>query len=221
MLLCLLLIGCTKTNIHLYTKYLSESETKNITSTLENNNFNVIENDLPIPKDINESTIIYSPMIEDRAQLASATNLLSELGWLDIKLEAFVRSNHWYSKNSAGLVLLPKNFQNSDWKNTQVLANNYQSNQCSAQIQLRLANNATYTITYAENNKVKKITGTWKISHYPYLELSTNDGALPMYFIANKRVETDIIGTVSIIEISPVQHYHILADCTFIYGLRG
>lgn len=215
------LAGCTNTKVHLYTKYLSENESQKIAKEFEKNNFTVIENTLSIPEGITESTIIYSPLLQKREDLGITIDLLSNLGRSELKLESLVKGNHWYGKNSLGLVLLPKGVIDSDWQLNKELSHKYAGTDCDDRVELELQYNNLYKITYSHNNQIKEIKGSWRVSSYPYLELSTENGSLPMYFEAIKKTEYDLIGKVNIIEIKPIQSYQIFSNCKFIYGLRS
>tara|TARA_R110002126_G_scaffold97190_19_gene226804 strand:- start:4386 stop:5081 length:696 start_codon:yes stop_codon:yes gene_type:complete len=215
------LAGCTNTKVHLYTKYLSEEESQKITTELENKRFTVIKNTLSIPDSINESTIIYSPFLIDMDHLSTALDSLSKLGWSKIKLENLVKGNHWYGKNSLGVILLPEGLIRSELKIYDELSQRYVGTYCDAQVEIELHSNNIYTVTYKNENKMATKTGSWKVTDYPYLELSNEDGFLPMYFQAVKRTEQDLIGKVNIIEIKPIQSYQIFSDCKFSHGVRA
>ncbi|GAA5144104.1 hypothetical protein [Thalassotalea piscium] len=215
------LTGCANTKVHLYTKYLSENESQDIIKELESNNFTVIENTLSIPDGIRESTIIYSPFLKNREDLSNALDSLSKVGWSEIRLESLVKGNHWYGKNSLGLILLPNGLINSDWEMNKGLSHKYVGTDCDSQVEIDIQDNNLYKITYTDKNQIKVKQGSWKISSYPYLELSAENGSLPMYFEAIKRTEEDLIGKVNIVEIKPIQSYQMFSNCNFSYGLRN
>ncbi|MGY0593966.1 MAG: hypothetical protein ACW7DP_09255, partial [Paraglaciecola chathamensis] len=183
--------------------------------------FTVIENTLSIPEGVSESTIIYSPLLKNREDLSNTLYLLSKVGWSEIKLESFVKGNHWYGKNSLGLILLPNGLINSDWEIKKGLSHKYVGSNCDSQVEIEIQDNNLYKITYTQKNQIKVKKGSWKISSYPYFELSTENGSLPMYFEAIKRTEEDLIGKVNIVEIKPIQSYQMFSNCNFSYGLRN
>jgi hypothetical protein len=76
-------------------------------------------------------------------------------------------------------------------------------------------------VKYKDGSKVITKKGSWKVTQYPYLELSDADGFMPMYFQAVKRIEQDIIGKVNVIEIQPLQSYQIFSNCKLIHGVRS
>lgn len=219
--LLVLLAGCTNTKVHLYTKYLSEEEVQVVTKELESKRFSVIKNTLSIPNGVSESSVIYSPFLINMEHLDSALDALSKLGWTGIRLENFVKGNHWYGKNNFGLILLPEGIIRSEVKIVDELSQRYVGTDCDAQIEIELHSNSNYKIKYKDGSKMITKNGSWKVSGYPYLELSNGDGLLPMYLQAVKRTEQDIIGKVNIVEIKPIQNYQIFSNCKFSHGVRS
>lgn len=216
-----LLAGCTNTQVHLYTKYLSEEETQKVTKELESKRFTVIKNTLSIPDSVNESSVIYSPFLINIDHLSSALDSLSKLGWTGIRLENFVKGNHWYGKNNFGLILIPKGLIKSELKLNDELSQRYIGTDCDATVEIELHNNNIFTVKYEDEGKSITKNGSWKISTYPYLELSSEDGFLPMYFQTVKRIENDILGKINVVEIKPVQSYQMFSNCKFIHGVRS
>jgi hypothetical protein len=216
-----LLAGCTNTKVHLYTQYLSEEETRKVTKELESKRFNVIKNTLSIPDSVNESSVIYSPFLINMDHLSSAIDSLSTLGWTGIRLENFVKGNHWYGKNNFGLILIPKGLIKRELKLNNELSQRYVGTDCDTQVEIELHNNNIYTVKHQDGNKITTKNGSWKITDYPYLELSNEDDFLPMYFQAVKRTEQDIIGKVNIIEIKPIQSYQLFSNCKFSHEVRS
>lgn len=220
-ILLILLAGCSNTKVHLYTKYLSEEETQAVTKELESKRFTVITNTLSIPDSINESSIIYSPFLINMDHLTSALDSLSTLGWTEIRLENFVKGNHWYRKNNFGLILIPKGIIKSELKLNDELSQRYVGSDCDSEVEIELHSNNIYSIKYKDESEILTKKGVWKITNYPYLELSNQDEFLPMYFQIIKRTEQDIIGQVNIIEIEPIQNYQVFSNCKFSHGVRS
>jgi len=216
-----LLSGCTNTKVHLYTKYLSEEETYKITKELEKNKFTVIANTLSIPENVNGSTVIYAPFSVNMDHVSVALDTLSKLGWTGIQSENFVKGNHWYKKNNFGLILIPEGLVKTELKLNDELSLRYVGTDCETYVEIELHSNNTYTVKYKDGSKVIAKKGAWKLTQYPYLELSDADGFMPMYFQAVKRTEQDIIGKVNVMEIEPLQSYQILSNCKFRHGVRS
>jgi hypothetical protein len=216
-----LLAGCTNTKVHLYTKYLTEEETYKITKELEKNKFTVIANTLSIPENVNGSTVIYAPFSVNMDHVSVALDTLSKLGWTGIQSENFVKGNHWYKKNNFGLILIPEGLVKTELKLNDQLSLSYVGTDCENHVEIELHSNNNYTVKYKDGSKVITKKGSWKVTQYPYLELSDADGFMPMYFQAVKRTEQDIIGKVNVIEIQPLQSYQIFSNCKLIHGVRS
>jgi hypothetical protein len=215
------LAGCTNTKVHLYTKYLSEEDRVKVTKELERNDFTVIENALSIPESINESTVIYAPFSVNMDHVNVALETLSKLGWTGIQSENFVKGNHWYKKNNFGLILIPEGLIKGELQLNEELSQRYVGTGCEAHVEIELHSNNIYTVKYKDGSKVMTKKGSWKVTTYPYLELSVADGLMPMYFQAVKSTEQDIIGKVNIVEIAPLQSYQIFSNCKFRHGVRS
>ena len=63
-----LLSACTSTKVHLYRRYLSETDIKQVSKNLEDLGFDVISNKLMFPEGIEQSTLLYCPFIEGETQ---------------------------------------------------------------------------------------------------------------------------------------------------------
>ena len=217
----MLLAGCTNTKVHLYTKYLSEEETHKVTKELEKNKFTVIKNTLSIPENLDESTVIYSPLSVSTDHVSVVLDTLSKIGWADIQTENFVKGNHWYKKNNFGLILIPKGLVKTELKLNDEISQRYVGSDCETHVEIYLHSNNIYTVKYKDGSKVITKKGSWKVTQYPYLELSDADGFMPMYFQVVKRTEQDFIGKVNVIEIEPLQSYQIFSNCKFRHGVRS
>jgi hypothetical protein len=221
MTILVFLVGCTNTKVHLYTKYLSEEETYKITKELEKNKFTVIANKLSAPENINESTVIYAPFSVNMEHVHIVLETLSKLGWTDIQSENFVKGNHWYKKNNFGLILIPEGLIKGELQLNEALSQRYVGTDCETYVEIELHSNNIYTVKYKDGSRVITKKGSWKVTSYPYLELSVADGLMPMYFQAVKKTEQDIIGKVNVIEIEPLQSYQIFSNCKFRHGVRS
>ena len=108
------LLACSSTQVHLYTRYLSDTEIEKISLKLDESNFKVVTNTHSFPEEIQQSTLLYSPFIKGEKTLDVLINSLSDMGWAISNVEALVSGNHWYSKNSVGLFLLPEGVKQKD-----------------------------------------------------------------------------------------------------------
>ena len=216
-LLCFILVACSSTKVHLYTRYLTEPEVEKIISKLEGSNFDVIPNKLSFPDTVYESTLLYSPFIQGEERLQSILNSLSELGWAVPSVHFLVSGNHWYQKDSVGLFLIPEGLKQKDKIAPQDLANTYESRNCSTSAKIILNTDQTYQLIFAKKSmQTDHLTGTWKMRSYPYIELTSNNEMWWFYF----KIETDKVSKIEIVELHPEDKYKFFPNCSFVYGIR-
>lgn len=222
LLMCFFIWSCASTKVHLYTRYLSTEETENITNNLEERGFNVITNTLVFPDDIQQSTLLYSPFVEGENSLNILIESLATIGWDMPNVQPIFAGNHYYTKNSVGLLLLPDGGRQSDKMLRQDLANAYESKQCDASIQLKLNNDDSYQFLYPDktDRQTEQLTGTWQITSYPYIELTSLNKIWRFYYEVQKNTITDVVGKIAVIELKPLDDHYTLPKCGFVYGLR-
>jgi len=221
-LLCFTIMACSSTKVHLYTRYLTDSEIKEISKELENADFDVIRNNLKFPDTIHESTLLYSPFIQDEDSLETITSTLTKLGWVITSVHSLVSGNHWYKKDSVGLFLLPEGGKQNDKIARQDLANVYESINCSTAVKVYLNSDQTYEFVFAEKDEEQTdhLTGTWKMRSSPYIELTSNNKMWWFYFNIEKKLETDKVSKIEIVELHPEDKYNFFPSCSFAYGIR-
>jgi hypothetical protein len=221
MLVCVLLIGCSSTKIHLYSRYLSNYEIKTVSENIENLGFDVEINTLPFPVEINESTLIYPVIFNYDEDLDGLTSSLSLLGWPISNKELLVNGNHWF-QNSAGLFILPEGVQQDDKIPPQDLANEYESKNCEKPLKIKLNSDNTYQFFFTEmpNNRSDYLKGQWKLTSYPYIELISFNERWLFYFEIERKIEVDKVSEIDIMELIPQDKYEIFPNCSFVYGQR-
>ena len=223
--MCFFIFACSSTKVHLYTRYLSAEETEAVTKNLEGLGFDVIANTLVFPDEVQQSTLLYSPFVEGENILNTLIDTLANIGWLVPNVQPIFAGNHYYTKNSVGLLLLPDGGRQSDKVTRQDLVNEYESENCQASMTLRLNSDASYQFLYlnkasAQSRKSEQLTGSWQITSYPYIELTSLNKMWRFYYEIQKDIETDVVGKIEIIELKPVDDHYTLPKCSFLYGLR-
>lgn len=215
-------MACSSTKVHLYTRYLTDHEIKEISNELENADFDVIPNKLSFPDTIHESTLLYSPFIQGEERLESITHSLTKLGWVIPSVQSLVSGNHWYKKNSVGLFLLPEGVKQNDKMARQDLANVYESRNCSTSVKIYLNTDQTYQLVFAQKteDQTDHLSGTWKMRSYPYLELTSNNEMWWFYFKIEQKIEIDKVSKIEIVELHPEDKYKFFPNCSFVYGIR-
>jgi hypothetical protein len=64
------------------------------------------------------------------------------------------------------------------------------------------------------------LKGFWKLTSYPYMELSSQNERWLFYFEIEQKVETDKVSNIDIIELKPADKYKFFPDCSFVFGIR-
>jgi hypothetical protein len=222
LLICFLIVSCSSTKVHLYSRYLSEKEVDNITKTLEEHNFDVVANELDFPRDIEQSTLLYSPFIQGEDSVNVLIDALDKTGWVISNVQPLFSGNHYYTKNSVGLLLLPEGVTPKDNAAANALINEYDSQGCDLDVKLRLLKNGDYSFEYIEGNpnQIDHLQGRWKVTSYPFVELSSTNKEWFFYFEIQQKIEVDVVGKVEITQLIPVEKYYLLPHCRFVYGIR-
>ncbi|MCJ8293007.1 MAG: hypothetical protein MJK15_01250 [Colwellia sp.] len=224
-LMCFFLMACSSTKVHLYTRYLSAEETEAVTKNLEGLGFDVIANTLVFPDEIQQSTLLYSPFVEGENTLNILIDTLANIDWLVPNVQPIFAGNHYYTKNSVGLLLLPDGVRQSDKVARKDLVNEYASENCQASMTLSLNSDASYQFLYLtktdlQSQKSGQLQGSWQITSYPYIELISSNKMWRFYYEIQKNIEMDVVGKIEIIELNPVDDHYTLPKCSFLYGLR-
>jgi len=211
-LICGFIFACSSTKVHLYSRYLSEQESAEITTAIEDQGFDVIANTLAFPDEIQQSTILYSPFVQKENGVDILIVILNKKGWTIPTVQPLFTGNHFYTQDSVGLFLLPDGIGQSDKIAAQDLVNVYQSNQCESSI----------AFIY-ENEKpegIAALKGVWKMTSYPYIELTSPNDNWSFYFEIQQKIETDVASKIKITELAPVDTHYAFPDCSFVYGQR-
>lgn len=221
-LICGFIFACSSTKVHLYSRYLSEQESAEITTAIEDQGFDVIANTLAFPDEIQQSTILYSPFVQKENGVDILIVILNKKGWTIPTVQPLFTGNHFYTQDSVGLFLLPDGIGQSDKIAAQDLVNVYQSNQCESSIALHLNKEGSYQFIY-ENEKpegIAALKGVWKMTSYPYIELTSPNDNWSFYFEIQQKIETDVASKIKITELAPVDTHYAFPDCSFVYGQR-
>ncbi|MCP4991670.1 MAG: hypothetical protein GY928_38100 [Colwellia sp.] len=221
-LICFFVMACSSTKVHLYARYLSAQETEKVTKNIKKLGFDVVANSLNFPDEIEQSTLIYSPFIEGENRVDILLESLSEVGWNISSVKPIFSGNHYYTKNSAALLLLPDGALQSDKVSKQDIANEYKSTTCELSMILRLNSDATYQFLYSNKMPIQteQLTGTWQVTSYPYIELVSSNKFRRFYYEVQKSTRTDVVGKIDVIELKPIDDHYKLPKCSFAYGVR-
>lgn len=219
-LVAILLSCCSQTTVHLYSRYLSDEQVNTISTSLAAKDFVVKPNQLRFPDSVSQSSITYSPMIKDRQAVEKVVSTMHDMGWHIYRSDMLVADNHWYKENSIALMLLPPdlNIQNS----MQNWAFKYTSHQCKTSLTIHLNPNGQYQTLNFKDRVIKHDLGqgSWRIIQYPIIELTAPSVDWPLYFELKSYIQTDIVGEIQMYQLSPLDKYAFLSNCSFVYGIR-
>ncbi len=221
-----LISACSTTKVHLYTRYLSEAETNEVTKNLQRLGFDVIPNTLMFPKTVEQSTLLYSPFVEGEDTVDNLIASMQESGWFIANIQAISAGNHYYTNNSLGLLLLPEGAKRDEQVHRQDMFNDYLSKDCNVELRLTLNSDASYQFSYLNeqasrlSNEQEQWQGHWQITSYPYIELVSSKKYRRFYYEIQTTRATDLVGKINLIELKPIDDHYSLPQCSFYYGLR-
>ena len=223
-LFILVVSGCTsKTDVHLYGRYLSEEQTQNISQQLTESGFDVVVNKLQFPTSITRPTILYSPMVKNAQQIYLVVDVLAQENVPAPAISPLVSGNHWYKKDSIALFLFPEGESSLDAILVQDLMQTFNTRNCDLDLTLAFNKNGSYVLSGKNWDVEQKTfsTGEWLYRQYPYIELRPDLSKEQIrYFEIKQYNEADKVSDIQIIELMPVQSHQLSGDCSFVFGTR-
>lgn len=220
----LALCACSQnTKVHLYGRYLSESQTNDVRQALSAQGFDVTLNQLAFPTNISQSTLIYGMPMDRPQEVDHIKQIAKDLGWQIQDAQSLVKGNHWYSGNAVGLFLLPEGVSPNQLTSVHDLSFSYQSQHCADQPQLRLTADQRFQIIPVASSTAKPamLQGRWQVRQLPYLELLPDgDPHWSYYLEISRKQHRDMIGEVQQLTLTPLQTYLVFGQCSFVFGIR-
>ena len=221
-MLSVVILGCTNhTTVHLYGRYLSETNIRTIKETLEKQDLRVEVNQFDFPSDIQQSTILYSPLLKNTELVSEISKQLSLLDYQIHQSQTLVSGKHFYTKNNLGLFVLPDN--NTHQKHKIDIAKEYLSTNCEQSVSLHLKQDGSYQLSFEKLPFPKEtdyLEGVWRITQYPYILLGSKQGYEWFYFRIENRQDSDRLGPIDKTLLIGADKYSMLYACDFVYGLR-
>ena len=217
-------LGCSTTKVHLYGRYLPAETLQSLNKTLAESGYRVEVNDFEFPGSIQQSAVIYSPLVENRDRVKELLVLLSDLDWPVDYVRMLKAGNHWYSKNSLALFLLPGEINPHNQSAIPDLSHKYIGRNCDADISITLKADQCFMIEIGgpEQRRRQVQQGSWSFTEYPYMLIKPQDTGGWGYFMKiDKSIETDKVGNIEMLHLMPQDEYQVLAGCTFVYGVRA
>jgi hypothetical protein len=125
------------------------------------------------------------------------------------------------------LLLIPEGIKQQGEIASQDLAHEYVSRDCDASqlnsgVKIQLNRDNTYQMVFTQDTaeSTDHFKGFWKITSYPYMELSSQNERWFFYFEIEQKLETDKVSNIDIIELKPADKYKFFSDCKFVFGIR-
>lgn len=210
-------VACTTTTIHVNQLYLTDKESQNIQAALEEQGFSVEFNNLLYPTDISSTSIIYSPFVTDKNAVDKLEDTLIFQGYSVSNVNALVSSNHWYTKDTIGLFIVPDGIKPHSGKNIEDIAFQYKSEDCDISSELHLQKNGLFSYKKLDS---LNIVGKWSVTGYPYILLENDTPYLHFYYEIIRSKSVDKISEIEVIELKPVNNSSIISNCRLTYGVR-
>lgn len=223
-LFTLVLTGCAKTQVHLYGRYLQPEQINSVSEALKAAGYQVEVNNLNFPGDIQQSSLIYSLMLKDVSKLDTVLGAVAEQGWYVNNISAMVKGNHWYTKDSMGLFLLPDGVDPTNPTAPENLSFLYQSVGCDKAPSLQLFPDNTFRIQPVADVPFEADwhQGSWELKESVYLTLTPKaDKTWSYYLQLERRTEQDQLGKAEVIQLTPMRTYLMFGTCNFEYGVRS
>ncbi|WP_226990266.1 hypothetical protein [Paraglaciecola mesophila] len=228
--------GCSHTQVHLYAKYLSESEVNRISKQLKKDDFDVDVNQLTFPNSISRNSLVYSLMLPEQSELSRLTQSAAKLGYSVESEVPLFSNNHSFTHDSIGLFLIPDDLDISASISREKLIGRYYSKACDADTQLLLNSDNTYilvnspqeAISNAKQGEVQLnrqqtlISGFWKVTQYPYVQLSgpkNHPWVAPFEVEVYDEIEFGV--SVENTYLKPLSDYKRFDSCQFYKGAVG
>lgn len=228
LLLCLLcslgLAGCVShPAVHIYGKYLSDTELRSLKQRLDELNYLVDINDYDFPASITKNTLLHSLLLSDVRVIGDVEAITHAQGMPVERVLAMSAGNHWYTKDSVAVFLFPGNSSQRVGIFADDLVETFKSDECSLELSLTLNKEGSYFFSANDSEKTKNqvLTGIWRYRQYPYLELrSKGQVHSDHYFKISEHVEVDQISEIAFITLRPIQSPFVPEGCVLKFGLR-
>lgn len=113
-LLCFFLSACaSKTTVYVYAKYLDTTQKEEIKNVFDSSQtFRVQFNEFDFPAIVTENTLLYSLILLEPETIDAAAALSTTTCFPIKYTQGLSQGNHWYTKNSMALFLLPEGKDN-------------------------------------------------------------------------------------------------------------
>ncbi len=213
-----LLLACTTTTtIHLNVKYLEKEAQKKIVTDLNAAGFEVVTNKVDFPGDNLQSTIIYSPFLKNSESVNDVISTIKKHDYNVVQVDMLANSNHWYTKDSIGLYLLPTDFKPATQSISDKIIGDYVTHDCEQDASLFIKQSGEWSYQYSGGDDAK---GNWSILDSTYLFIERDEPWINLYFKFSFSQQADMLGSVNITKLIPLNDSRYIVKCGFIKGIR-
>lgn len=224
-LVFLMMTACTSSpQVIIFARYLSEQQLRDVTDTIRRAGLGVQSNDLLFPSNISQNSLIYSPMLSDPLAIDVTLTSIADLGWFVHAVTPLASQNHRFTHNTLGLYLLPEGKADPSRLMTDKLATEFQSRDCDVDARIHFQVNGNYLITLAHSELDKslqyQLIGTWHISSLSFVELRPEQAEWSYYFEIVQTIESDLLGDIDMLTLTPLDRYPLFDLCNFEAGTR-
>lgn len=212
-LLCVLVIaGCQKPSVYLYSKYISVQQTQKLSEQFEQAGYQVEINQLPFPQGITDTSILYSPLLQERTNLDNAVALLKANGLEISSVSSLVEGSHFVTKNALAVFVV---FDQSVFATPVIEGQIYTTKNCDADFQITIAKDQSANVRDAD----KEVAIQWQLlANQEIIRLSDKVGRNYNYDIV-KTVAATPVGVVDEVTLKPIVANTWFGKCEFYYGL--
>ncbi len=226
LVISVLLAGCaSKPTVYVYAKYLNDSQKKEVKDAFERaEQYQIKMNDFDLPTSISDNTILYSLLLREPGFITLAEALSAEAGFPIRRTQGLTEGNHWYTKNSLALLLLPEKNGGNGLLFQQDLINQYEGKSCDNVTTLNLASDGTFLLgvqTESDGYMQDEVKGTWKYRQYPFVELQKEGLTYAQYYFEIQQFTgSDVVGEIDYVELVSLNAGTLPEGCSFIVGVR-
>lgn len=210
----LLLVGCQKPEVYLYSKYISQQEVQHLSQEFEDAGYKVEVNSLPFPQGISDTSILFSPMLKDRKNVDKAVGVLNDQGLEVNSISSLVEGSHFVTKNALAVFIVSDlDVFESPLQSGQTFA----SKNCDTEYEIHITANHSAEVTQSG----KKVGVSWQLlANQEIFQLTKSNGNGPNYnYDIYKSVSRTPVGVVDEITLKPILWNTWFGDCEFYYGL--
>lgn len=208
----LLLTGCQKASIYLYSKHISELETAKLTSEFEQAGYRVQVNQHAFPREIKNTSLLYSPLLRDRENIEKVKNVLTTQGLEVNSISSLIKGNHLVTKDAIAVFVV------SDPRGIVapiVKGQVYTSHNCDSEYHIDIASTKTAEVSEQES----KTEVVWRLLANQEIFQMTDDEGYNFNYEIHKSVSQTPVGVVDEVILKPIVKNRWFSDCEFYSGV--